>query len=82
MNIISAMNPRRFDGDYCVIFLDVWFEEFNGSLPFVATPFDVERHGKVLWIRAMAGEFGPIEIIQFPLQQEVKIEPLKLLTYG
>jgi hypothetical protein len=63
MNIISAMNPKRRDGDYTMILMDVWFEEFDGPLPFAASPFDCERHGKELWIRAMAGEYGPVTVI-------------------
>lgn len=41
----------------------VWFEELKEPVEFWATPFDCERHGKELWIRAMAGEYGPIEIV-------------------
>lgn len=63
MNVISALNPRRRGDDYTAIYLTVWFEEFNGPLQFTASLFDCERHGKELWIRAMAGEFGPIEVI-------------------
>ncbi len=59
---ISATNPQRFAGD-CAVLLKVWFEEWSEPIPFVADPFDVELHGRLLWIRAMAGEFGEVEII-------------------
>lgn len=63
MTIVSAMNPSRYENSYTEIMLTVWFEEFSYPLPFMASPFDVERHGKELWIRAMAGEFGPITVL-------------------
>lgn len=69
-HIISATNPYRYEGG-CEVWLKVWFEEFDGPIEdFCATPFDIETHGKELWIRAMAGEYGPVEI----RKQEV-IEP-------
>ncbi len=70
--IISAMNPFRFEDSYTEIFLTVWFEEIDEPLDFVASPFDPERHGKELWIRAMAGEFGQVEVFpedQSPIKQ-------------
>lgn len=65
MQIISALNPQRFKDDFNVI-LKVWFAELNGPVDFVASPLDVEAHGKELWIRAMAGEYGPVEILERP----------------
>ena len=76
MNIISAMNPIRYVDSYTEIWMTVWFEEFDGPIYFMASPFDCERHGKELWIRAMAGEFGKIEIIPGGLE-----EPLRILTH-
>ena len=78
--VISAVNPKLYEGNYTEIFLNVWFEEFVGPLPFIASPFDCERHGKELWIRAMAGEFGEIEVI--PVHKIVSvIEKQPLLPY-
>ena len=91
--IISAMNPFRYEDSYTEIFLIVWFEEIDEPLEFLASPFDCERHGKELWIRAMAGEFGPIEVIQEPSpisirlkrdtagQIELKLVPPRMLTH-
>ena len=63
MNVISAMHPHRFS-DNCTVFLMVWFEELSDPVLFAADPFDSERHGKELWIRAMAGEFGPVRVVE------------------
>lgn len=61
--IISAVDPVRISDD-CRVYLKVWFEELDQPVLFVADPFDCERHGKELWIRAMAGEYGPVTIIE------------------
>jgi len=77
--IISAMNPWRYEDDYCSIFMMVWFEELDEPVPFVASPFDSERHGKALWIRAMAGEFGAIEVFERPIQEMPS--PVRMIEY-
>lgn len=77
LTIVSALNPVRVEGDYNVI-LKVWFEELDGPVEFIASPLDVERHGKELWIRAMAGEYGPVEMIN---PEQLSQLPKMLLTY-
>jgi hypothetical protein len=74
MNIISAMHPVRFFDD-CTVFLKVWFEELSEPVLFAADPFDCERHGKEIWIRAMAGEFGPVTVLDqnYPRPAQVKV---------
>ena len=66
--IVSAVHPVRFSDD-CAVCLKVWFEELDEPIIFLADPFDCERHGKELWIRAMAGEFGPVTIIERPIDE-------------
>lgn len=65
--IIAAMNPVCYRDTMAVIHLKVWFEEVDEPLPVMATPFDCERHSKELWIRAMAGEYGPITVLPVDL---------------
>lgn len=84
--IISAVSPRRYIDSFTEIMLTVWFEELSGPVEFLATPFDCERHGKELWIRAMAGEYGEVEIIQeispyTLLLEKAKEEERKLLEF-
>lgn len=57
MQIISAHSPRHTDGDG--IELTVLFDGL-GELPFLALPDDGEAHGRELYTRAVAGEFGPV----------------------
>lgn len=61
--IVAATKPRRFEDSFTEIFLKVWFEELSDPVEFTASPFDCERHGKELWIRAMNGEYGKVEVI-------------------
>lgn len=58
MQIISAHSPRHTDGDG--IELTVLFDGL-GELPFLALPDDGEAHGRELYARAVAGEFGAVE---------------------
>lgn len=58
MKIEHARNPaRNADGTVNVEILHPAF----GWLPFTASPNDTEPHGRELFERAEAGEFGPIE---------------------
>jgi len=76
MTVISATNPYRYENS-CLVFLKVWFEELSGPVNFVASPLDSERHGKELWIRALAGEFGPVTVLELsqiqPPECEMKV---------
>jgi len=38
----------------------VKFSEFNEELPFTSDPNDSESHGREIFSRAIAGEFGPV----------------------
>jgi len=79
--IISAMNPWRFEDDYTIIFMAVWFEEKDFSFfeNYPSSLLDCEPHGRELWFRAMKGEYGPIEIITRP--QKIERPKMMLLTY-
>lgn len=55
-----AKNPAYALEDQSAIFLNVKFVEFNEEMPFSATNYDPEEHGRDLYIRAKAGEFGEV----------------------
>lgn len=46
--------------EHTEINLIVKFEEFNEELPFLAMTTDPEPHGRELFARANAGEFGEV----------------------
>jgi hypothetical protein len=43
----------------CIVLIVKW-EEFNEEMPFGATTYDTEQHGRDLYYRAYAGEFGEV----------------------
>ena len=60
LTVTSAKNPT-YAQDSSVICLEVTFEEFGDKvLPFGASASDPEQHGRELYARAIAGEFGEI----------------------
>lgn len=78
LHILSATNPVRYEG-HAEVWLKVWFEEFDGPLEsYCASPLDCELHGKELWIRAMAGEYGPVEIRAL---EKLEHSEVRMLTY-
>ena len=56
----EAMAPRWANEENSAITLDVKFDHLPMSVPFTATPFDAEEHGRELFARAAAGEFGDV----------------------
>jgi hypothetical protein len=73
--IVSALYPVKYWRDL-PISLKVWFEELPGPGMFLADPFDCERHGQELWFRAMAGEYGPVTLVDFPIYRPFKAAPI------
>ena len=56
----SAHSPAYASEDGSCISLMVKFAEFNEELPFGATNHDPHEHGRNIYERAIAGEFGDI----------------------
>lgn len=59
--ILSANTPKYSKADNSAINLNVRFEELDDFVPFSAQANDSEPHGRELFARATAGEFGPVE---------------------
>jgi hypothetical protein len=55
-----AKDPVYNNEEGTAIFLIVKWEEFNEEMPFGADTWDPEPHGRDLYYRANAGEFGPV----------------------
>jgi hypothetical protein len=60
LNLKYANNPKWADKENTIIDLIVRFKEIDEDLPFSATPFDIEDHGRDIFERAKNGEFGII----------------------
>jgi len=61
-----AKNPKYLTTEGNIIQLIVKWEEFNEEMPFGATSYDSEEHGRDLYVRAKAGEFGEIASYEEP----------------
>lgn len=72
MKINSATNPEFANADSTAIKLTIDTDKF-GVIPFTATSNDVEAHGRDLFARALAGEFGPVAVFvpRAPTQYEI-----------
>lgn len=60
MEVSYAKQPQWADAEHTRIDLTVKFAKHPMEIPFSADPNDAEEHGKKLFARARAGEFGPI----------------------
>ena len=67
LNFISAKKPKWANESNTLIDLVVRFSEIDADLPFTASPNDVEEHGRDLFTRAAAGEFGSIAAYVAPV---------------
>jgi hypothetical protein len=57
MKYKNATSPRWSGPEAIDMIVDF---EGIGPVPFTATPGDCEAHGRELYVRAVAGDFGPI----------------------
>lgn len=61
IQLLAASNPRYRNAAGTRILLDCEFSHFPGEImPFIASQTDVEAHGRDIYARAVAGEFGPV----------------------
>jgi hypothetical protein len=86
MNLEYAKAPKWANTEQTLIDLTIKWVSINEELPFTASPTDTEAHGRDLFERAAAGEFGevgayvaPPEILA-PPKQFTALEFLDLFT--
>lgn len=60
MKILDVKNPRYVSSAGTVIVVDVLFEGNVGYYQYATTSTDTERHGQILYSKAIAGHYGPI----------------------
>jgi hypothetical protein len=60
MKLTYAKDPVWANRNQTLINLTVRFEEIDEDLPFTANPNDTEAHGRDIYARAFAGEFGEV----------------------
>jgi hypothetical protein len=67
LNFTNARTPKWANESNTLIDLVVRFSEIDVDLPFTASSNDVEEHGRDLFTRAAAGEFGSIAAYVAPI---------------
>ncbi|MCV9909910.1 hypothetical protein OIV19_20125 [Brucella sp. HL-2] len=62
LTILEAKNPRWASADQTYLDVDVMFEGYEafGLAPFTTCATADTEHGLELWLKANAGEYGPI----------------------
>lgn len=59
--LTSLQNPRWVDVNQTTIDCDITIDQFGDEvLPFTANPNDPEPHGREIYAKLIAGEYGPI----------------------
>ena len=71
LNLKYAKSAKWVDKEHTLINLIVRFEEIDEDLPFTANPNDSEEHGRDIYARAVAGEFGVIAEWTPPTTEEL-----------
>jgi len=61
MKCTCAKEPKWANAEHTQIDLIVKFETLEGETAFTADPNDSEAHGRDIFMRARAGEFGLVE---------------------
>ena len=69
--LTSVRAPRWGNPEHTFIECDITTSQFGAEvLPFTARPDDVEPHGRELFQKIVAGEYGPIAEYQPPAADE------------
>jgi hypothetical protein len=59
--LTSVTNPRWANAEQIMIDCEITTSQFGDEvMPFTASQNDVEPHGRAIFQRIVAGEFGPI----------------------
>lgn len=59
--LTSVTNPSWIDAEHRAIVCEITTSQFGDEvLPFIASPNDIEAHGRALFAALVAGTYGPI----------------------
>jgi len=74
LTIVTVTNPQWANAEHTAIDVVARFAEIDEDLPFTAVPNDTEAHGREIFARASAGEFGAIDAYVPPSDEQVAID--------
>jgi len=69
----TAHSPQWADAAHTMIIL-TWVHDTLGSIPFAASPTDIELHGRELFAQAAAGDFGVVAEYVAPVKTAEQIQ--------
>ena len=61
IEIYTVKNPRWSDSDRKTIDCEITTNTLRGEVPFTASPYDCESHGRDIFLRCVNEEFGTIK---------------------
>jgi len=75
MNYSNVRNPKWVNEEHTALECEVFFDDINFEewTPFGASPNDPYPHGREIYARIMAGEFGDIAEYVSPPAPKAKI---------
>jgi hypothetical protein len=74
LTIVNVTNPQWANLENTLINVTVRFAEIDEDLPFTANPLDTEAHGREIFARVSAGEFGAINTYVSPPDELLAIQ--------
>lgn len=74
LTIVRVTNPQWANVEHTAINVTARFAEIDEDLPFTAVPNDTEAHGREIFARASAGEFGAIDVYVPPSNERLAVD--------
>lgn len=71
INLVNATQPKWINAEHTLLDLLVKFEHLPDMVAFTASPDDIEPHGRFIFERAAAGEFGEVAEYIPPTELEI-----------
>jgi hypothetical protein len=81
MQLEYAKDPVWANAEHTMIDLTIKWDEIDEELPFTASQFDPEPHGKAIFEAASKGDFGKIGEYVEPPPASVDTEALRRAAY-
>ncbi|WP_111641689.1 DUF4145 domain-containing protein [Marinimicrobium alkaliphilum] len=73
--VLSVRNPQWADENHTAINCLVRTNTLHQEVPFTASSYDSESHGREIFVRCVAGEFGEIAPMEPKLSQQPPSQP-------
>lgn len=69
--LTSVLNPRWANAEGNAIDCEITTSQFGDEvLPFTATDYDVEPHGRAIFADLVAGKYGPVAAYTPPVEEQ------------